>query len=170
MQKEFGIGKFDCVCSNIFYGWCSKDGFSLCKKCGVKCYPLKFSINPNQSCASNANGNGSLLSSTSESSYSVDSDNQAFNSEIPPVFNRNYIVPRHSKKNSNYNYNHSKRKFSCEKCNDTNINLNASMTFRPHNSFYYNYIDNDHSYKGMNMLLHSILFLIQNHILSVMNP
>ena len=144
LQKEFGVGQFHCVCSNIFYGWCSKDGFSLCRKCGVKCYPLKFSINSNQSSASHT----SLLSSTSESSYSVDSDNQALTNEIPSAFNNNYIAPRQNKKISNYNYDHSKRKFFCDKCNDTNINLNASITFRPHNSFYYNYINNDQSIKG----------------------
>lgn len=46
-DKEFGVGEFQCICSNKFRQWCSKDEYSQCKKCNNYCHPKIITVKPN---------------------------------------------------------------------------------------------------------------------------
>ena len=108
------MGEFICDCSNKFFEWSSKDISSECKKCNLLCQPIRIMSN-----LTRLGSNNSLSCSTNSSS-----DNSNFKQS----------------KNYRCNFQPTNRKYYCNKCGDTNIDMEKSVIFKPQNGSYMSYV------------------------------
>ena len=133
-EKEFGVAEFKCPCSNQFYQWCAKDGFSVCKRCGHMCAAGKILVNSRQNGQQNSvrgqDKKGGSCSTSSCGSSSSGSGARNESSECKSESTRNsYFSNRRSIRSNTFKYVNGG--YFCDQCHDTFVNLNASIVFRP---------------------------------------
>lgn len=107
------------------------------------------SSNSNDNPKANTNINSQTISPNGSSyNYSLANDNKYFRSEYKLNSHQHRFNQRYNNNSSSYNYKYRYGNYYCEQCSDTNINLNSSVVFRPHNSIY-DYIPYDNNAKNI---------------------
>lgn len=127
------MGEYVCDCSHKYFEWSSKETSTKCIKCNSICYPKKIMANPNPRLGSS----NSLSCSTNSSSDDS-----------------------HPRQLKNYrrNYKPTSRKYHCDKCEDTNVNMESSIVFRPKSGSYMDYIHTKKSNKNTGKFTRIVIF------------
>ena len=143
------MAEFNCVCSNKYFHWCAKDGYSKCKRCSNTCQPVKILINSRfNSQKENNSNNFNANASFSDGSFSTSSNcSSGIRADIDfssdKSANNSYFSNNRPQRSFRYGNGYMKfinGSYFCGQCHDTYVNLNSNIVFRPTRSIYQEFI------------------------------